>query len=207
MRAIELIDAGRVDCRFVDGHDVRLHAKIYCGTSAATLGSSNFTRAGLSTQVEANTRFTSSTTRTDTAGDADRVENYSIGDDWNTELADLLVVAEVRVVVQKRSPRRAPICSRVNGPPATSPATPQGGVVAVATPRYRPGAVDRRERRQRPGRRRHRVGQDTDGRAPRTCGPDRLWSTGRVRRDLTVLVCPPAVEDTWYAKRCRAGSP
>jgi len=24
---------------------------------------------------------------------------------------------------------------------------------------------------------------------------DRLWSTSRVRRDLTVLVCPPAVED------------
>src|SRR5207344_2971774 len=26
---------------------------------------------------------------------------------------------------------------------------------------------------------------------------DRMWSTGRARRDLTTLVCPPAVEGTW----------
>ena len=34
---------------------------------------------------------------------------------------------------------------------------------------------------------------------------DRLWSTGRVRRDLTVLVCPPAVEDTWYREAVSCG--
>ncbi len=65
LRAIELIEVGRVDCRFVDGHDVRLHAKIYCGAGAVTVGSSNFTRAGLSTQIETNTgsRSTATTVR------------------------------------------------------------------------------------------------------------------------------------------------
>ena len=54
--AIELINAGRVRCRFVDG-DVRLHAKIYAAERSVTVGSSNFTLSGLSTQIEANTRF------------------------------------------------------------------------------------------------------------------------------------------------------
>ena len=34
---------------------------------------------------------------------------------------------------------------------------------------------------------------------------DRLWSTGRVRRDLTVLVGPPAVIDTWEREAISIG--
>jgi hypothetical protein len=34
---------------------------------------------------------------------------------------------------------------------------------------------------------------------------DQLWSTGRVWRDLTVLVCPPAVENTWYREAVSCG--
>ena len=35
---------------------------------------------------------------------------------------------------------------------------------------------------------------------------DRLWNTGRVRRDyLTVLVCPPAVEEQWRREAVSCG--
>ena len=33
----------------------------------------------------------------------------------------------------------------------------------------------------------------------------RLWSTGRVRGDLTVLVCPPAVEGQWLRESAACG--
>ncbi len=58
VNAIDLIESGRVNARFVEGN-TRLHAKIYAGETAATVGSSNFTHAGLSRQFEANARFTS----------------------------------------------------------------------------------------------------------------------------------------------------
>ncbi|MEK6780588.1 MAG: SNF2-related protein [Bacteroidota bacterium] len=52
IRLIELIDQGIVDFRFMD----RLHAKIYVGNHNAILGSSNFSKSGLTTQQEANIR-------------------------------------------------------------------------------------------------------------------------------------------------------
>ena len=57
LTAIQLIDEGRLTTRYVHGH-TSLHAKIYAGAGAATLGSSNFTDAGLVSQLEANARFT-----------------------------------------------------------------------------------------------------------------------------------------------------
>ena len=207
LRAIELIDAGRVDCRFVDGHDVRLHAKIYCGTSAATLGSSNFTRAGLSTQVEANTRFTIVDNPDRYRSVTQIASNYfDVGDDWNTELADLLR-ALLRFVSWSEALAKA--CADLL----------EGEWAA----RYLAG--DASGRRLWPSQRlgiaqalwiAENVGSvlvaDATGSGKTRMGAhlvravrDRLWSTGRVRRDLTVLVCPPAVEDTWYREAVSCG--
>lgn len=52
IRLIKLIDQGIIDFRFID----RLHAKIYVGNHNAILGSSNFSKSGLTTQQEANIR-------------------------------------------------------------------------------------------------------------------------------------------------------
>lgn len=56
VQAIDLLDAGRVSVSFVHGR-TRLHAKVYVGAEAATVGSSNFTSAGLGDQIEANARL------------------------------------------------------------------------------------------------------------------------------------------------------
>jgi hypothetical protein len=56
IQAIEAVDGGRLQARFMHGTNP-LHAKVFVGAKAATLGSSNFTAAGLSSQVEVNARF------------------------------------------------------------------------------------------------------------------------------------------------------
>ncbi len=58
IRCIEAIRSGRLQARYLGKSRRRLHAKIYCTESAATVGSSNFTRPGLFSQMEANARFT-----------------------------------------------------------------------------------------------------------------------------------------------------
>ena len=58
IRAQELLRNGGVKARYLGTSRSRLHAKMYCGDEAITLGSSNFTRPGLSHQIEANARFT-----------------------------------------------------------------------------------------------------------------------------------------------------
>lgn len=87
---IEQLKQGHIEARYLsDG--TPLHAKIYVGDTAATLGSSNFSEMGLRLQLEANTRF-------DVAKDAARyrelkqiAENYwSLGRDYRDELIALL---------------------------------------------------------------------------------------------------------------------
>jgi superfamily II DNA or RNA helicase len=56
IRTIELLKSGVVEARHLSKRPM-LHAKIYCGDRAATVGSSNFTEPGLAKQHEANARF------------------------------------------------------------------------------------------------------------------------------------------------------
>ncbi len=106
VHAIEAIDAGRLDCRAVTG-TTRLHAKVVVSDTSVMIGSSNFTDAGLRTQLEANVRFDIAT-RPDDAADARRVgENYwDIATDWNAELRALLD-AMLRVVGWREALSRA----------------------------------------------------------------------------------------------------
>lgn len=54
---IERLKEGRLLARYVARSSWRLHAKMYVGENAATVGSSNFTDPGLRNQLEANVRF------------------------------------------------------------------------------------------------------------------------------------------------------
>lgn len=67
--------------------------------------------------------------------------------------------------------------------------------------------MDRGPGRQRPGRGRDRIREDADGSALTSAVRDRLWSTGRARRDLTVLVASPApaVRDAWTRESVACG--
>jgi len=100
LKCIDRLRANSVKARYVMRSRWRLHAKIYVGDNAATLGSSNFTNPGLRGQLEANTRFA----RSDQPKSAvEREENrrfnetrqiaegfWSLGTDFNEELIELL---------------------------------------------------------------------------------------------------------------------
>lgn len=96
--AINEMKAGRLEARFVDDPVRRLHAKLYVGDRAATLGSSNFTQAGLTSQLECNARFTAEA-ESRRFGEARMIATYywSVGHDFTPELLSLLE-ALLRVV-------------------------------------------------------------------------------------------------------------
>lgn len=76
--------------RYVGGNR-RLHAKIFIGDQAATLGSSNFTISGLKSNLEANARFSRSRDKARYEETVDIAENYwHLGRDYNDELIALL---------------------------------------------------------------------------------------------------------------------
>lgn len=90
VQTIEALDAGWFEARFVPGR-TRLHAKIYVGDRAATVGSSDFTEAGLATQFEANVRAERVTDSRRYRQAKLAAENYwSVGLPWNDELKALL---------------------------------------------------------------------------------------------------------------------
>ena len=56
IKTIEMLKDKRIEARIMP-EGASLHAKIYVGDEAVTLGSSNFTQRGLASQLEANVRF------------------------------------------------------------------------------------------------------------------------------------------------------
>lgn len=204
--AVEAIRQNRVAARFVHG-TTSMHAKVYVGTDAATMGSSNFTANGLRNQVEANARFDRSTDP-ERFDDVERVaENlWEVGQDWTAELLALLE-SLLRQVGWQEALARA--CSDLlegewaanylidhSGPGHLWP-TQRVGIAQAMWIIENVGSV---------------LVADATGSGKTRMGAhlvravrDRLWSTGRVRRDLTVLVCPPSVEATWKTEAISCG--
>lgn len=87
---IERLRSGRVHARYLAGSQ-RLHAKIYVGDEAASLGSSNFTYPGMQGQHEANTRFSRKKDASRYQETVTIAENYwQLGRDYNDKLIALL---------------------------------------------------------------------------------------------------------------------
>lgn len=208
LQTIEALNNGAVEARFIHGTQ-RLHAKIYRGNAAATVGSSNFTAFGLGQQFEANVRF-------EAAGEARRyrelsaiAENYwGAGDDWGGELR-ILLEELLRVVSWQEALGRA--CADLLegkwaerymsalGEPETQMLWPSqhSGIAEALWITKNVGSV---------------LVADATGSGKTRMGAhllravrDRLWRTGRVRRDLTALVGPPAVIDTWESEAIGIG--
>ena len=90
LQVIEDLRRGAIRARYMPRHRGILHAKIYCADDIATLGSSNFSDAGLTRNLEANARFGPRDGKR--AGELRRMaENYWVmGEDFNEELVALL---------------------------------------------------------------------------------------------------------------------
>lgn len=205
--AIQLLDAGLLDARFVHGQTT-LHAKVFAGAGAATLGSSNFTDAGLAGQLEANARFTR-------ADDPQRfvelwqiAENlWSIGQAWNDELRALL--EDLLRMVPWQEALAGACNDLLEGHWARRYLDDAGHRGGALWPSQQAGIAQALWITANVG---SVLVADATGSGKTRMGAhlvravrDRIWATGRTRRDLAVVVCPPAVETTWERESLRAG--
>ena len=197
--------AGRVEVRAVVGQP-SLHAKIYVGDEAASVGSSNLTVSGLQRQLEVNARF-------ERATEPDRYDElrgiaenlWEVGHDWSERFLELLD-GLLQVVGWRDALGRA--CGELlEGDWVADELGALTGqqlwpsqVVGIAQAMWiieRVGGV---------------LVADATGSGKTRMGAhlvravrERLLTTGRVRDGLTVLVCPPSVEDTWRREALSSG--
>ena len=200
IQIIEHIRSGKIQFRYINSPNNKLHAKIYVSDEAVTIGSSNFSNNGLQKQLEANVRFKKNEKR--------RYENacklannyWEMGDDYNEDLINLLEQL-LQVVSWQEALARA--CAEVlEGDwakryleiqmlPGDLPLWPsqKQGIAQALWLLETVGSV---------------LVADATGAGKTRMGAylvratvDRIWSTGRVRKGESFLVCPPAVVDVW----------
>lgn len=206
VEVLDALDQGRLQVRYVHGASP-LHAKVYVGAQAATIGSSNFTGAGLGNQIEANARF-------ERRSDPRRYRELALigknlwdaGQSWEHQFRGLLE-ALLKFVPWQEALARA--CADLlegdwasrylSGAIADSTLWPSQ-IAGIAQALWIVDSVGSVLIADATGSGKTRMGAHLT-RAVR----DQLWSTGRARRDLTVLVCPPAVEKTWYREAVSCG--
>ena len=199
VRAIEAIDAGVVSARFVHGVST-LHAKVYVGDHAATVGSSNFTAAGLVHQIEANARFERDTEPVRYHELVQVADNlWRLGQPWDEQLRALLE-ALLQVVPWQETLSIA-CADLLEGQWAARYLSSAGEVTATLWPTQRAGIAQALWIIDSLG---SVLVADATGSGKTKMGAhlvravrDRMWATGRVRGDVAVVVCPPAVEPTW----------
>jgi superfamily II DNA or RNA helicase len=207
IQAIEAVDAGRVEARFLHGTSV-LHAKMFVGTKAATVGSSNFTAAGLSTQVEVNVRFELSSEPERYRDAAAIGQNlWEAAAEWTPHFRALL--CEMLQVVGWREALARACAELLEGYWAERYMSAPSAETAALWPAQRAGIAQALWVSKEVG---SVLVADATGSGKTKMGAhlvravrDRLWSTGRVRRDLCVVITPPAIADTWEREALRCG--
>ena len=206
VQALRALDEGWLEVRFVPGR-TRLHAKIYLGDGAATIGSSNFTDAGLRSQFEANARFERVGDRQRFDETAALVDNYwQVGQTWDEELRALLVDL-LQFVPWQEALARA--CADLLDGQWADRYLSSGVGLSTLWPSQLAGIAEAMWVVENVG---SVLIADATGSGKTRMGAqltravrDRLWSTGRVRGDLTVLVCPPSVEEQWLRESVSCG--
>ena len=207
---IEAIKSGQVQPRYLGTPYRPLHAKIYCGSQGVTLGSSNFTDAGLGRQLEANVRFTQKEKKR--FQEAVRLaENYwSCGEDYSEQLISLLERL-LKVVTWQEALARA--CAEIlegqwakeylatQSLPGDMPLWPSQveGIAQVLWLLENVGSA---------------LVADATGSGKTRMGAhlirsalDRIWRSGRVRKGGSVLLVPPAVVTDWARESTKVGAP
>jgi len=208
VKAVEAIRSGHVSARYLGSSHRRLHAKIYCGKDAVTVGSSNFTEPGFSRQLEANVRFAAKEKRRFEEA-CQIAENYwECGEDYTDQLVDLLerllkcvtweeaLARSCAEILEGRWASEYLETQRLRGDTPLWPSQVEGiaqslwllenmGSVLVA---------------DATGSGKTRMGAHLIRAAV-----DRIWRSGRIRRGRSILLAPPAVAREWERETAKAG--
>jgi len=208
----EMIENGRIVSRYIPDEKNKLHAKIFLAESAATLGSSNFSFTGFRRQLEANVRFDAQKEPKRYREAEQIAKNYwDLGEDYNQELLNLLQQL-LQVVSWEEALGRACgellegewaqryIKNRYVSSGNELWPSQKTGIAQALWMVENVGSV---------------LVADATGSGKTRMGAhllrsvmDRIWSTGRVRKDITALVCPPNfVKEAWKKEAVECGLP
>jgi hypothetical protein len=205
---MDLIRAGRLQARFLGSGYTRLHAKIYVGDDGVTLGSSNFTQAGLTRQLEANVRFTPKDKERFSEAVAIAENYWKAGAPYDQALLALLEKL-LRVVTWEEALARASAellegdwvrdylkGQRYMGDLPLWPSQEQGIAEAMWV-LENVGSV---------------LVADATGSGKTRLGAhliravvDRIWRHGRARKAPAIVIAPPAVKSNWEEAAREAG--
>jgi hypothetical protein len=209
IEAIELLRSGKVQARYLGEAHRRLHAKMYCGDEAITLGSSNYTEPGLRKQIEANVRFTRKADKSRYTDARQIAENFwNQGIEYTAELIGLLEQL-LHVVAWEEALARA--CAellegdwaknylKLQLLPGERPLWPSQelGIAQALWLMETLGSV---------------LVADATGSGKTRMGAhllravfDRIWSGVRAGKGSPVMVCPPSVKANWEreVRRCQ----
>lgn len=209
IQCIEKLKSRKVLTRCMVGATHRLHAKIFVGDEAATVGSSNFTEPGLKTQLEANVRFSVNKELKRYDELKQIAENYwELGHDYNEQLIRLLEKL-LRLVPWQEALARA--CAELlEGEWAQAylrgdylpdeaslwPAQRQGIAQALYILSNQGSVLVA----DATGSGKTRMGVHLIGAVA-----DQILRSGRIRHGKSLMVCPPIVETSWQMESHLAG--
>ncbi len=207
---IERLRAGTVQARNLPG-ERRLHAKIYATGQAVTLGSSNFTESGLAHQIEANVRFEAGRDPkrfAEARGIAEQL--WAMGADYTDQLIALL---ESLLQPVGWAEALAQACAELlEGTWIQGLDLPTAGLDGQRLwPSQRQGIAQALTVLSRQD---SVLVADATGSGKTRMGVHliaavlhRILRAGRIRRGLSVMVCPPAVVEAWRSEAVAAGLP
>ena len=210
VQIIEMLECGRLQSRYIADANRKLHSKIYVADNAVTLGSSNFSYTGMKKQLEANARFHHQKEPKRYREARQLAQNYwDLGEDYNADLIALLKRL-LQVVTWEEALGRA--CSEL--------------LEGTWAQKYIKTHLVSHGRKLWPSQKNgiaqamwmiENVGSvlvaDATGAGKTRMGAhllravmDRIWSTGRMRKDMTALVCPPGeVATAWQDEAIECG--
>ncbi len=207
---LEMLKSGRIQSRFIADVNRKLHSKIYVADEAVTLGSSNFSYTGMRRQLEANVRFHHQK-EPKRYREAQKIANnyWDLGEDYNVNLIDLLEQL-LQVVSWQEALGRA--CGELlEGDWAQKYIkTHFASRGQELWPSQKVGIAQAMWMVENVG---SVLVADATGAGKTRMGAhllravmDRIWSTGRMRKDMTALVCPPGtVAMAWQNEATECG--
>ena len=208
VQTMDLIRSGRIEARYLGGQHARLHAKIYAGEHGITIGSSNFTQAGLTRQIEANVRLTPQDKRRFDEAQLIAKNLWQSGEPYSDELLALLEKL-LRVVGWQEALARAS-AELLEGEWARDYLQAQMFVGDLPLwPSQEQGIAEAMWVLENVG---SVLVADATGSGKTRLGThliravvDRIWRHGRARKAQAVVVAPPAVNENWRKAAREAG--
>lgn len=207
---IEKLETGDVEARYLVESGDRLHAKIFIGDEGVTLGSSNFTRPGLDSQLEANVRFSRKRESKRYAETRDIAENFwQLGRDYREALIELLNKL-LRLVTWQEALARA--CAELLEGEWAKQYMSEDALIGASSlwPSQRQGIARALYILDRQG---SVLVADATGSGKTRMGAHLVravtnWMlrSGQLRYGRALMVCPPSVSASWERERFQGGA-